>query len=650
MSLSEYKKSTASKAVKTTATAVFGLYGPETYHQRHKPLNKVGPSSNLGELFSNGRGTHNVPLVDRKPREVLPGIWSFDAPMMHFLEKCVEEWNKRFPVSLDKEGFTDTGVHATFNKLLCPAGYLQTPMSAKVIDNRSIRESLELLPGYTASQRAIAAMVWKLVWSRALPSPVNVPKASAGGMRRFSHDVQWKLDYARWKTEPANYDRYLSMVESANVYGLANEYEICFGMYVQKRLQLDEPGRIREANDWLYAKTGGLKGARHPTDKRVDLPGGNWDKWSALRVRVIDAGPWTINCDLQIVASAHMKGMFKLYPNTFHVNTDEQIKSVVDGKYVFCSDVSEYDQSMSKDAIDVVFETMREYYPEGIVRAAERLYQAPYFAKPLDLDGKTLGWIMNPMDWSQAMNSGNRSGHAMTSLVAKVNKVAETLMVMSHMYPVNEKNIEKWLSGDMPMGMVNNGDDEIVWALSRRDLDRFIELRSNRKIGHYKVEPEPGMGFSGRLLAKKNPNELIYTPTPRLQTPIEKMYVPERSIGGLLRQYWPVGWFDRIDALHKSDAGRELWEIHNHYFRSMMEPHYGEGWLTKVETANRRLGIGYSEFSDIDREILVDPDKLHYKYTESDISNKKVLTMITSNIPADYCAGFLRRYYKGTLL
>lgn len=650
MSLAEFKRSTASKMVRTTASAVFGLYGPDTYHRRHKPLNRVGPTSNLGELFANGRATHNVSLVDRKPREVLPGIWSFDPPMMHFLEKCVTEWNKKFPVALDAEGFSPTGVHANFDKLLCPAGYLQTPMSAKAVDNGKIREELKLLPGYTLTQRNIAEMLWKLVWSRALPSPVNVPKASAGGMRRFSHDVQWKLDYARWKTEPANYDRYLNYVENQNVWGLANDFEIVFGMYVQKRLQLDSPGRERVANDWLYAKTGGLKGGRAATDKVVDLPGGDWKKWSALRVRVIDAGPWTINCDLQIVASAHMKAMFKLYPDTFHVNTDEQIKAVVDGKYVFCSDVSEYDQSMSKDAIEVVFSTMREYYPEGIVRAAERLYQAPYFAKPLDLDGTPLGWILNPMDWSQAMNAGNRSGHAMTSLVAKINKVAETLMVMSHLYPVNALNLEKWLNGDMPMGMVNNGDDEIVWALSRRDLEQFKLLRADLSIGHYKVEPEPGMGFSGRLLVKRDPSALVYTPTPRLQTPIEKMYVPERSIGGLLRQYWPVGWFDRIDALHKSDAGRELWDIHNHYFRSMMEPHYGEGWLRKVESAHRKLGVGYAEFSDIDREILVDPDKLHYKYSESDISNKAVLTMITSNIPADYCAGFLRRYYKGTFV
>lgn len=649
MSISDFRQATASKKLKTTARAVFGLYGPNQYHQRHVALGRVNASSDLGELFSNGRAMHKTPLVQRQAREVTTGVWSFDAPFLNFLDACVTEWNKKFEVDLDSRGFTRTGIHATFDKLRCPAGWLQSPMSAKVVDNRLLREDLGLSEGYNPKQRQIAEWMWDIVWASARPSPVNVPKASAGGMRRFSHDVQWKLDYARWKTEPVNYDRYLSLVESADVYGLANDYEIVFGMYVQKRLQLDEPSKVRLANDWTYALTGGAKGARAPTDKKVSIPGIRNELFSGLRVRVIDAGPWAINCDLQIVATAHMRALFEQFPTTFHVNTDEQIKAVIDGKEVFCSDVSEYDSTMSRDAISVPFERMRERYPNGVVRAAERLYQSPYYAKPLDLSGTELGWIANPMDWSQSLNAGNRSGHAMTSLVAKVNKVAETLMVLSEMYPVTRENIQLWLKGAMPMGMVNNGDDEIIWAKTRRDIDRFASLRADLTKGHYKVEPELGQGYSGRLLVLEDETTLTYKPSPRLQTPIEKMYVPERSIGGLLREFWPVGWFDRIDALHQTDAGRELWEIHNFYFREIMEPHYGEGWLAKLERAYRKLDLGTHGLSSVDREVLVDPDKLHYKYSDADVS-KEVISMITSNIPADYCAGWLRRYYSGNFI
>lgn len=648
MSLSEFRRAT-SKPVKTRASGIWGLNKPSEYSKLHLALNQVGPRSPLGELFSNGRAMHAVPLVNRTFREVLPGVKSFDAPFMHFHGANVRDWNRVFKVSLDDDGFTPNGIASNFDKLLCPAGWLQTPMSAKVVDNAVIREELKLSVGYSAEQHAIATAVWKRVWSRATPSAVNVPKASAGGMRRFSHDVQWKLDFARWKTEPANYDRFLRYVESNAVYNLANEFEIVYGMYVQKRLQLDSVGKVRYANDWLFAKTGGRRGQRAETDKRVTLPGGDWSEWSAQRVRVIDAGPWSINCDLQIVASAHMKALFHDYPSVFHVNTDEQITAIVNGKYIYCSDVSEYDQSMSKDAIKVIFSTMREYYPEGVVRSAERLYAGPYYAKPLAVDGTACGWIFNPMDWSQQMQSGNRSGHAMTSLVAKVNKVIDTLFVLSRIYPVTVDNIDTWFRGGMPMGFINNGDDEVIWALARDDMRRFAELRVDRSVGHYAVEPEAGMGFSGRLLSKPNPNELVYVPVGRLQTPIEKMYVPERSIGGVMRPFWPVGWLDRIDTLHQTDAGRELWEIHNHNYRKLMEPHYGVNWKKLVLDAYGRLDSRLAGFTAVEREVLVDPDKLHYKFSDSDVSST-VLNMITSNIPATYCEGWLRRYYTGTIV
>lgn len=648
MSMSDFRASSAVKQRAKEAPAVFGLHKPESYFSRHKPLNRVSSQSPLGELFSNGRAQHAVPLVDRKPREVLPGIWSFDSDFLEFLGACVDEWNVKLPVDLNADGFTRTGIHANFDKLRCPAGYMQTPMSYKLVDNTLFRENLKLSAGYSRRQREIAVMVWTAVWSRALPSAVNVPKASAGGMRRFTHSVQWKLDYVQWKTQPQRYDRFLRMVESADCYGLANDYEIVYGMYVQKRLQIDEFGKIRYANDLEYALSGGAKGKRVETDKRVELFGRVWDGYSALRVRVIDAGPWAVNCDLQIVATAHMRAMFHDYPATFHINTPEQMTAAFNGKFVYCSDVSEYDQSMSKEALEVVFTTMREYYPEGIVRSAERLYEAPYFAKPLSLGGADSRWIFSPMEWDQKMNSGNRSGHAMTSLVAKVNKVIETLFFFDLMYGVTAQNLGMWLKGQMPIGVVNNGDDEVVWAVSRRDMIKFKALRSDISLGHYDVKPEPGMGFSGRLLVLEDEDTLTYRPSTRLQTPIEKCYVPERSIGGLLRPFWPVGWLDRIDALHATDAGKELWNIHNFYYDRYLRAKHGSV-PSLIERGLRSLPMQTHDLTMIEREVIVDPDKLHYKYTDDQIG-AEVKALITSNIPATYAAGFLRRYYKGTIL
>lgn len=628
---------------------IWGLNDPSTYVDRYGPAPVYKKGDPLGRIFMDGRGKHLEPLVERTPRYVLPNLSSFDHHLLRFQDELATELDRKLPVVLDDELFTPTGVHATFQNILGVAGYMQNPMSAKAVDNTLLRRELGLSDGYTSRQTAIAEMMWKRVWSRCRPSSVKVPKKSAGGMRRMSYDPQWKLDYAWWKTEPKNYDLFLQMVERGDVYGLSNHFEIVYGMYLQKRLQLDSVGKVRLANDWAYALSGGATGNRIPTDKRVVLPDGSvWDRFSALRVRVIDAGPWSLNCDLQIVASSHVRALFELYPKTFHINTADEIKGVVDGKYVFCSDVSEYDQSMSRDAVSTVFKTMREYYPEGVCRSAERLYEAPYFARPLSLDGRKSQWCHDPMDWSFSMNSGNRSGHAFTSLVAKVNKVIETLFLFDHLYAVTEENLDLFLKGSMPVGVVNNGDDEVVWTETATDMQKFKLLRADLRLGHYVVKPEVGQGFSGLLLVRKNPNDLVYHPSPRLQTPFEKCYVPERSIGTALRKYWPIGWFDRIESLHRSDAGREAWEIHNHYYRKHLEPEIGS-LVGILDRGLRDLPVVTNELTAIEREVLADPDKLHYKYDDDQVS-EKVISMVTSNIPVHHSEKWLRRYYKGTLI
>lgn len=246
------------------------------------------------------------------------------------------------------------------------------------------------------------------------------------------------------------------------------------------------------------------------------------------------------------------------------------------------------------------------------------------------------------------MNSGNRSGHAFTSLVAKVNKVAETLFLLDLIYPVNLTSIQSYLKGSMPIGMVNNGDDEIVWSHTESDMRRFVQLRGNVELGHYVVTPEVGQGFSGLLLVKPDPQKLVYEPTARLHTTFEKSYVPERSVGTVMREFYPLGWFDRIASLHESDAGREAWSIHNFYYRKHLETKYGS--LTGIlERALDRLPRLNYDLSSIEREVLADPDKLHYKYDDSVIRDE-VLNSITANIPVEYVAGWLRRYYRGTLI
>jgi len=519
-------------------------------------------------------------------------------------------------------------------------------MSYTTVDNARYREELGLRPDYSLEEKQIARETWHLVCKQIKLSAINVAKLSTGGMRRFTKDVQWKLAFAEWLFQPDNFEKMLNAVASGDWLTLANEYETLYATYIQKRGQVDDVGKVRRVFDLEYALSGGAKGNVIDADKRVVIDGTEYPDFSAIRARVVHAGPWVINCFLQIIATTTMRALFVEYPDTFHINTAEQIKVAVDGKYIFCSDVTEYDRSMSKDAITVPHDVMREYWDPRLIDASWRLFTSPYYSKPLDMRGREGVWVGDPTDWTSEVFAGNRSGHAWTSLFAKVNKVVESLFIVNKMYPVKGR-VREFLKGNMPMGTINNGDDEIVWARVENDLRRFKKLRSELSNGHYVVSPETGNGFSGQLLVRPKP-EPVYFPKPRLQTPFEKIWIPERSIGGDHRRNWPIGIMTRIDTINETDMGREAWRIHMSLYRRLLEPVYGD-FNEMLVQAVAGMDWALDSLSLKDREVIDQPEKLHYLYDVSEI-NPDVVEKVTSKIPEEVVEPFIKRYYKGHVL
>lgn len=644
-----YKSSTSTQSAPPPDPR-WGAVPPSKYEEVYGKLPPV-TAEDRSLLFANGAAAHHVPLVTHKSQEMLDGIRTFDPRFLTFLDELADALDSEFEPDLDENLFSLNGVQAGFGKLKCVSGYPQTPMSYTMTDNSSYRESLGLTSGYTDVQRQIAEETWRLVFSVAKVTSINVPKLSGGGVRRFSHDVQWKLAIAEWLLEPGNIEAVLTLIEKGDLLELANRFEIVVATYYQKRGQVDNLGKEREVFDLEYAISNGKKGRRFPADKRVVLDGKLWEKFSAMRMRVIHAGPWALNCILQIVATTTMQALFERFPKTFHVNTDEEIAAAVAGRYIMVTDVTEFDRSMSRDAVEVPHYIMKETWDERLSTASRRLYFSSYYAKPLrpnEPGEKQKGvWVGDPLVAADHVFAGNRSGHAFTSLVAKVNKVIDTLILINTIYPVLGR-VRAFLEHKMPMGVVNNGDDEITWALHEADIVKFRELRKDLKAGHYKVEAEVGAGYSGKLLVKTGPTS--YTPSPRLQTPFEKLWVHERSIGGLHRPYYPIGITTRIEDLMKTENGRKAWDVHMRVYRKCMAPHFGDFTSILMRATSRmQFKMSYDRLSWADKAVMEDPDKIHYKVRPEDVS-PEVLEKRFSKIPPRAVEGFLHKFFHGVLI
>jgi len=312
-----FRISSAVKTVRAKIIAFWGKTPPGKYFDTYRKLPPVGGPHPLETVFANGVAGHKTPLIGRKSIELLPGVYSFDPRVLEFQRELSKELNQHLKVDLDDEKFTRNGVHTTFDRLRCPAGYFQNPMSYTAVDNSHYRAELGLTPGYSARQRAIAREVWNLVASHAAVAPVNVPKLSTGGMRRFTSDPQWKLDYAAWLYDLpnfGNFERMLEAVAAKDARLLANDYEAVYATYIQKRGQVDEPGKVRNVFDIEYARSGGTKGRIFPADKRVVIDGVEYPDFSAIRARVVHAGPWVINCFLQVLSTTTMKSLFTRFP------------------------------------------------------------------------------------------------------------------------------------------------------------------------------------------------------------------------------------------------------------------------------------------------------------------------------------------------
>jgi len=614
----------------------------EQYYAKYGWLKRMTPSSGLGYAFGNGVATHRKPLVTRERRELLTGVYSFDPRVLHFQRALSNALDAELPPGLDDDGFCTNGVHTDWGRLRTVAGYMPTPMSYTPLDNAFYREELGLTPGYSQDEQIIANNVWDLIFSEYKASHIKVPKKSTSGPRRNTSDAEWKKDFAVFLYESDRFEGMLQCVDKSDWQTLANEVEMLFLMYIQKRDQVDTPGKERLVFDLEYALSNGRKGKAFPTNKTVEIDGAVYDDFSSTRARVIHAGPWAINCVLQIISSGHMQSMFERFPKVFHTSTPDQIKSIIDGHHVECGDVKEYDRSMSKDAVDTVHTVGERWWDRRLMKMSKLLYYSPYYSRPLSIDGSEGTFVGDPRLMEEQVICGNRSGHAWTSLVAKVNKCIDTLIVFHRMgLPViNEERT--YFESKGAINFINNGDDEIVYTESAELMASYKKIRYSGKAGHYHVDSEKGQGYSGLLLMKDG---LTYTPTGKIHTAFEKIYVPERSIGGNFRRYWPIGIIERVNNQDANPSGQRAWEIHNRLFRDMMAPHFGD-FLTIVNTALERMDLQLDGLTAADRDVLENEDRIHYKYLESDIS-PEVYQRVTSKIPSQIYKHIYQSYYGG---
>lgn len=607
-------------------------------------------TDNIASLLR-GFNFATTPLPMRKPTEVLPGIYSFDPVFLEFVETLSDMLNDapQLQPHVDKNMMVgENGIHIGFDRLRTVAGYASSPLSYPTVDNSKICDDLNIPRDFRNDRhRQIFDELSDVLFGHWKPSPLKVPKKSTFGMpMMYIYEADYKRSFALWAF--SNIETILAKVAKKDFVGLAEDFAMIFCFNLNRRGQVDDPNKVRYSNDLEFALSGGRRGKRVVADKTVRIDGVVYDRFSAMRERIVQGATWAINCIIQVLYTGHMYAMFEMFPLTFHpTDNNEVAKAEQKEGDATHSDVKTYDETMRSFLTHRKFDNMKKYWDDRLVDISKTLFYAPYYARPLSVKeegvkqrGQFVGNPMKPDAFE--VQSGNRSGHGGTSYIAKFMKVFDSLTVIDDIFKDVVGKVASYLRHEGRIKLVNNGDDEGAFG-SPAAIAMYRKFRYDGNHGYFSVEPEVGQGFSGDLMDWGRGIAI-----PRMQTTFEKCYVPERSIGGTFRPRWPIGFVTRfdnlanLDALTGTDSGSIAIEIHRKAWRDKMEPKFGS-FTEIMARAIEGLDIEMNGLTAIDKEVLDDEEKLFYKYTIDDLS-PQVAEKIVTKIEPEHFEWALKMY------
>lgn len=624
-------------------------------------------SHDLSRVFGGSSTGHNTPLVSRRSREFLIGEQSFDPANLALQKKFFGQMAKDLPPRPDPiSGLSPDGVYADWAKGMSVSGYMADPIGYAPVRNGPLREKLGLSSVIPKPFLSIVKELSTYCFGEWVEADINVTPGSSAGWIGFRKDADWKRDYAKFVFEPSRIQKFLDMAFANDDVAFANEFETVWAYYAQKRDQIDSPDKKRLVYGYRYA----CDPEKYPNDHmyadkvvKDKFTGKVWPDHSATRARLINAAPWAINVVLSSMSTGVMRSMFRRHPDVWHVNTPDHIERLINYHHVFHADASEFDQSHPTEALDALHEGASEFWDQRLVYVSQKLLYAPYYARPLSLVDGASAWVGKLFGGAKEVQCGNRSGHALTSLLNKI------LMVAAYLYALHLAgydvigNMKYWLDGEGPIKFINNGDDTILYSKDRAALDVVIDKFVNKKTAIYAVALEKGGVFNGMPTILADSVKLIYKCVPNALNSISKIITPERPIYNpssiaqlrkdeengkkIFRKYWYLGLGDKIANAYKDS-------VTNHVFTTFVSMWATErrGSLTipeMLDAARLRVPPIRADLTDKDLQVLDDPRKLHYKFTRDEIS-PEVLEQTTSKVESITFLHFIKTAFKGTIV
>lgn len=615
----------------------------------------------LALLPQNQRALHR--LLINKPNAIAPEIpnkSSILSDNYDFLKMTTElavELTDAAPASIDNEGFADrTAITENFYKLLTVSGMIMNPVSIIPKDNAALCENLNLVEGFISDRHAkIWTVLHDLQFGKIAEAPLNIKKAASTGFPHSTIDLSVKKELLFSFAE--DFDDISVAFDRGNLRDLFFNKQIFLGSASGLRLQPDRISRNsdgtfsskdRLVNDADYALSSGKDGKRFVADKSVYRKGNLIPNHFAMRARTVWGAPFAPNYYIAMYFSLFRAHYLEKYAFTWKHRTPLEIEDKLSSyTHVIGVDVAQFDQSIPAWILKYFCDMFANKLDERVINLIRMLMKMPYFqANPIvDSKDKNGGIFMgDPFDISTFdMKVGLPSGISPNPDIGKYVCTATYLCLFDdHFHDVLEVGVGTILSGKNPLyGLLNAGDDCVLMTNDSNFRDFFTTWQKSNLPYYLRIEPESGISFLGNVIYKKE-NGRVKT-APNVTSFITNWLVPEHSITSRSRvAYHFRGWEDRkshFSAAPMYDVVFEIWERKFHkYFKESLN--LRENYYREHSKMPLLAGL-----TDIDKQVMLDPDKLNYKFSNADVS-AVILDLIVAAIPFDVYYPYIKHFIK----
>jgi hypothetical protein len=586
---------------------------------------------------------------------VLPDIVSDDAETLRVAERLVKALNEALPVTVTDNGAVGAnGVAGDFNALLNTAGHFMSPISTPPVNNREIRRALGLVDNFVSNRhRDIAKLLVRLMFSEPVPAKVSIRRQASTCSPDYTNDVPKKKRELRKAL--AELDKFLALVERDELGELYVEYNATIIHTIGERAQPDSVtiddgvARVkeREANDEEAARTGLKGGQRIPADRRVVVNGRTVENHFALRRRTVFGMSFVPNYVVAAIFGSWRATYLESYSFTWKHRTPESILEKMQRFRLLAGfDVKQFDQSVPTFLIDFFCDELGNYVDTRIAKLVRLMFKAPYIMPYPYVDGDTRARPTNPLFGADpfdvasfTMELGLPSGIACNPDFGKFAMTWQYLCLCDdYFHDVLETGLDTILRGEHHhYGLLNMTDDCVVLT-NDEGFYRHV-LAEEYQRNYFGLEKESPISFLGNVPYIDDRGELRLAPN--IISFFVNWLVPEHGITSRHRRdFWAVGDRERRQHYAKSPAYSTAYAIYDEIFSEAFGRSPGS-ITAEYYDAQKAM----SSMSFIDALVLQNPDYLHYRFDEGDVS-PEVLDELVTSLPADEVWNCTQSFFK----